>query len=165
MVDIGLDQFIDQGIEKILQAVERAVPVSLLAGLRPKEAADRATERARNDLRVQDEVESNRLLRHDFLVTAAIEPQGDVDLYGFMLDRAAPVILSLAKPRVSTSSICFAVFPRGSLEQVKGGERQCVVSAQVPARMGLSLPEGSYSVLVDGDGVGDYALLYLLADN
>jgi hypothetical protein len=165
MAEVGLEQFTDDGIERVIAAAGRAINESSLAGLSPGEAANRATEVARNDPTLKDEIESNRILSPEILVTAAIDPRGDTDPYGFTLERAAGVVLNLAKTGDSSPAVCLRVFALRSNEPIRGGERRCATSTQLPVRMDLSLPGGSYTVLVDGDGVSDYSLLYLQTGN
>jgi hypothetical protein len=156
----GLENYIDRGVSEVIGRSRAANVTTNFAGLSASEGATVATETARETLAVRDAVESNRILRSEIAVSTAIDPVGDLDLFGFHLDSTGPLLLEVTRAAGALRP-CLEVRPLGSIDPVAGG-RNCAFSHSV--RLELMLEAGTYTVVVSDSSrlnTGPYTLLLL----
>jgi Concanavalin A-like lectin/glucanases superfamily len=153
----GLENFGTTTFGDVLAAVESANPPEIFAGASIGGAADAATATARDDADVQATLLA--VLRHDIPISASIDPVGNLDAYKFELRSPTTVIL---QARRSTGALnpCIEVQIFGTAQPVTDG----VACADDTARLNLTLPPGTYAVLLhdrDNSRIGSYDLYYL----
>jgi hypothetical protein len=153
----GFESYIDRGITEIIGSVRIANPEASFAGSSTADAPDQAEETARENAKVQDVVEANRILQQEAPVNTDINPVGDLDWYGFELEETTPVILQ-AVAHDPPIDVFLEVFDAAG-QRVSSS--YCPPWSCPATRVDLVLDPGEYFVVMrerDNNASGPYTL-------